>query len=609
LVRRSQTRWTTCRQLSYPARGRSRTECSSCFRSRFNHDHLENRDIIRLFKLTASLLELHDENPFKIRGYNNAVSALERTDVRLFQLSQEELERLEGIGKGMASKIREIQETGSFQEVNKLLEETPPGVVEMLRLKGIGPKKIRSIWKDLGVDTTEMLLEACESNRLSSLKGFGAKTQETVRSALLFAQANKGKRLYAEVEGLAAELVAVLKAKLQTERVSEVGEMRRRSEIIQTLEVLAATDHPHLITDVLADVEALEKDEVRSGPFTWRGTEKDSGVKVEVKTVAEKDFYNQLFLQTGSPAHLAALHQVQENLLPRLRKEAFASEEAIYAAAGWPYVEPELREGRSEIRLAREKKLPELLAFEDLRGALHNHSTYSDGTHALQEMALACRDQGYNYLGISDHSKTAFYAGGLPEFRVREQHQEIDRLNQELAPFRIFKGIESDILPDGALDYDDDVLASFDFIVASIHGNLQMEERKATDRLLKAIENPYTTILGHPTGRLLLRREGYPIDHKAVIDACAAHGVIMEINANPWRLDLDWRWVEYALEQEVLLSINPDAHSTRGYADMRYGVLMGRKGGLSKAKTFNAWPAKEVAAYFDHRKSRIGVRA
>ncbi|CAN5891922.1 helix-hairpin-helix domain-containing protein [soil metagenome] len=570
---------------------------------------MENREIIKLFKLTASLLELHDENPFKVRGYLNAVGALERTEVPLSQLSPKELEQLEGVGKGIAAKIQELQETGTFPELKKLLADTPPGVVEMLRLKGIGPKKIRSIWKDLGVDTTEMLLEACESNQLASVKGFGAKTQETVRQALLFAQANKGKRLYAEVEDITGELLTVLREKLNTDQVREVGALRRRLDVIETLELLAATDQPQQVTQIMAEFAALEKDETRSGPFTWRGKEKESGLPVEVKTVPEKNFVNQLFLSSGSAEHLASLHREFPHLLPLVRKETFASEEAIYAEAGLPFIEPELREGRSEIGLARDKKLPVLVSLEDLKGVLHNHSTYSDGTHSLEEMALACRDQGYGYLGISDHSKTAFYAGGLQEFRVREQQQEIDRLNQELAPFRLFKGIESDILPDGALDYEEEVLASFDFIVASIHGNLQMDLRKATDRLLRAIENPYTTILGHPTGRLLLRREGYPIDHKAVIDACAAHGVIMEINANPWRLDLDWRWVEYALAQGVWISINPDAHSTRGYADMKYGVLMGRKGGLTKEQTFNALSADEVGAYFEERKKKKGVRS
>ena len=254
--------------------------------------------------------------------------------------------------------------------------------------------------------------------------------------------------------------------------------------------------------------------------------------------------------------------------------------------------------------LARENKIPVLLQDADLKGILHNHSTYSDGKHSLRQMAEHCKALGFEYLGISDHSRTASYAGGLEIEKVLKQHQEIDELNQELAPFRIFKGIESDILGDGSLDYPEEILASFDFIVSSVHSILNMDQKRATERLIRAISNPYTTILGHPTGRLLLRREGYPIDHKAVIDACAAHGVVIEINANPWRLDLDWRWVRYAMEQGVKLAINPDAHEMDGYEDMKYGVLVGRKGGLTKEMTLNALSGDEIASYFASRKSR-----
>jgi DNA polymerase (family 10) len=239
---------------------------------------------------------------------------------------------------------------------------------------------------------------------------------------------------------------------------------------------------------------------------------------------------------------------------------------------------------------------------DDLKGPLHNHSTYSDGKNSLRELAEYCKDAGYEYLGMADHSRSAFYANGLDEDRIRRQHEEIDRLNEKLAPFRIFKGIESDILMDGSLDYEAEVLAGFDYIVASIHSGLSMDVKKATTRLIRAIQNPYTTILGHPTGRLLLRREGYPIDHRAVIEACAAHQVVIEINANPWRLDLDWRWVRYAMEQGVILSINPDAHANEGIWHMKYGVIAGRKGGLTKDMTLNTKSADELSDYFENRK-------
>ena len=262
-----------------------------------------------------------------------------------------------------------------------------------------------------------------------------------------------------------------------------------------------------------------------------------------------------------------------------------------------------MREGLSEVHKAQQNSIPTLLEDKDLKGILHNHSTYSDGIHTLEQMAEHCRQSGYEYLGISDHSKTAFYANGLQENRVLEQHIEINKLNQKLFPFRIFKGIESDILNDGALDYADNILASFDFIVASIHSNLKMTKEKATQRLLTAIENPYTTMLGHPTGRLLLKREGYPVDHKAIIDACVANNVIIEINANPYRLDMDWRHVLYAIEKGAWISINPDAHSMAEYDNMRYGVLVGRKAGLGKEQTFNALSVEQVATHFESKKA------
>ena len=565
---------------------------------------MENKDIIRAFRLAASLLELHDENQFKIRSYANAVAVLERLESPLVGLTTEELERIEGIGKALASKIVEISQTGSFAELDKLTAATPPGVMQMMQIKGIGPKKVRAIWRDLNIVSTEALLEACENNQVASLKGFGAKTQETIKNALLYTQQSQGKVLYAEIEPMTVHLRDYLRQALKTDLVEIAGEVRRRLEIIETLVIIVGTDNPQQMHAAVAAVPELNPEPGRSGPFSWRGRENTTGLAVEIKAVPVASFANELFLHTGSEAHITAFYQDADSLIQLVRKEKFTSEEAIYERAGLAYVQPEMREGTHELLLAHENALPVLLTDEDLRGILHNHSTYSDGVHTLEQMAVHCRDKGYDYFGICDHSKSAFYANGLQEFRIKDQHREINKLNQQLAPFKIFKGIESDILADGSLDYADEVLAGFDFIVASIHSNLKMDITKATDRLLGAIQNPYTTMLGHPTGRLLLRREGYPIDHKTIIDACAENGVIIEINANPWRLDLDWRWVAYALSKGVKLSINPDAHSMAGYDDMRYGVFMGRKGGLTRDMTFNALSVKEVTAHFEARKQR-----
>ncbi|WP_305031930.1 helix-hairpin-helix domain-containing protein [Hymenobacter convexus] len=570
---------------------------------------MDNRALTRAFKLAAQLMELHDENPFKIRAIEGTANALDALSFPVAEVERSGLPDRTGLSKTAAAKVAELLDTGTFSDLQRLLEITPPGVVEMLKIKGIGPKKIRSLWRELGLESIEQLREAAETDQVSKLKGFGKKTQESILEALEFAGQSQGKLLYPQAEQLADDLARRLREALKTEQVAVAGEIRRRLETVETVRLVAATDSPVQAHELLNGLDGLTPDPRRSGPFAWRGRATESGVQVEVLLVAPATFATEVFLNSAAEAHLGELipNSTGPNSTLRqwARREQFQQEEALYEKAGLQFIVPELREGLGEIALAADKKLPHLVEDGDLRGSLHNHSTYSDGNHSIREMATWLRDHGYEYLGLCDHSQAAHYANGLSVERVRQQHLEIDKLNAELAPFRIFKGIESDILGDGSLDYPSDVLASFDFVVASIHSNLKMDERKATDRLLRAIENPYTTMLGHPTGRLLLRRQGYPIDYKAVIDACAQHKVIIEINANPWRLDLDWRWVRYALDQGVMLSINPDAHHTNGYEDMRYGVLMGRKGHLTKEMTFNAKSVEEVAAYFEQRKANI----
>lgn len=549
-------------------------------------------------------MELFGENDFKVRSYNSAVFNLEKSDTALSTLSQTELEKIDGVGKSIAKAIAEINETGQLSVLEDMLSKTPDGVLEMLDIKGVGPKKIKVLWEELKVESLEALLEACKQDKVSKLKGFGAKTQDKIIQMVQFKMQNRGWLHYSKAEAIAKSLLESLKQAFPKIQSSLCGSIRRKMEVTNTVEIIVGTDDFEAIETFIKKADHLELDEKKSGPFTLRATETNAFCQVVIYLCKPENFYNELFSKTANPQHLGILLKDEKTLYTVLKEQKFDSEEAIYKSVDLPYIAPELREGFKEFEWASEQKLPKLVEMEDLKGILHNHSTYSDGQHSLEKMATYCKELGYEYLGITDHSKTAVYANGLYENRIKDQHEEIEALNSRLGPFKIFKGIESDILNDGALDYADDVLASFDFIVASIHSGLQMDEKAATERLIKAVSNPFTTMLGHPTGRLLLQREGYPINHKAVIDACAEYGVIIEINANPWRLDLDWRYVSYALEKGVMISINPDAHAMNGYHDMYYGVCVGRKGGLTAEMTFNAKSAKEVASHFEKRKEK-----
>ena len=550
-------------------------------------------------------MELHEENPFKIRSYQGALNSLERGDQDLTELSDKALAEIPGVGKSIVEAIQSIKSTGTFATLQDLIEKTPTGILEILQIKGLGPKKVKTLWDELGITSTHELMEACQSGKVAQIKGFGEKTQESIMQNLIFKASNAGKWLFADIEDTVYQLEATLRKLLNHSSLAIVGEFARKMEIISEVELLIGSEELPALKSHLSTFEPIEWNWRQSGPMTWRGKLREPELQVNVHFCLPADFVWKKLSLEASKAHLLSLADEKETIAEKIQKKDFGSEVEFFEKNQLQFIPIEMREGAGEAQWARENKIPALLQDTDLKGILHNHSTYSDGKHSLRQMAEHCKALGYEYLGISDHSRTASYAGGLEIEKVLKQHQEIDQLNQELAPFRIFKGIESDILGDGSLDYPTEVLDSFDFIVSSVHSILTMDQKRATERLIRAIANPFTTILGHPTGRLLLRREGYPIDHKAVIDACAAHQVVIEINANPWRLDLDWRWVRYAMDQGVKLAINPDAHEMDGYADMKYGVLVGRKGGLTKEMTLNALSGDEIASYFASRKSRI----
>jgi DNA polymerase (family 10) len=563
---------------------------------------MENYEIAEVLTYTAKLMELHNGNAFKIRSYQNAAFKIDRiSDIKLEEKSATELEAIDGIGKSLSTKIHQLIATNTFPELQQLIDDTPPGVIQMMKIKGIGPKKVALLWKELGIETPGELLYACNENRLIELKGFGAKTQEQVRKAIEFTIANQGYFHYAYMEQFAHAFMQYLSDKKVSTHFSTAGALRRKLEVLSVAEFIIGVvdDEKAKAIELIRTFPGVvpESIKVENGTVAFKNS---TGINATVLLAKAEHYFYELWVHTGNPEHIALCTEGKDSAALLTA----TSEEAIYATLGLSYIEPELREGREEVQWSKENRLPTLVNIGDLKGILHNHTTYSDGIHTLEEMAKACRDAGYEYLGICDHSKSAFYANGLSAERVADQQKAMDALNAKMAPFRIFKGIESDILHDGSLDYPEEVLATFDFIVASVHSGLKMDEEKATQRLITAIRNPFTTILGHPTGRLLLAREAYPIDHKAVIDACAEEGVIIELNAHPYRLDLDWRWIQYALSKGVKISINPDAHAMEGYGDMYYGVCAARKGGLSAEMTFNALSLNDINRYFEDRKQR-----
>lgn len=534
---------------------------------------MTTEQIAEALELTGKLMELHGENPFKVKALTNAASRLDKSGVPLEGKSREEIEQIEGIGKGIAAKIDDLLQRGTTTELEELIAKTPSGVIEMLSIKGIGPKKVAQLWKELGVESPGELLYACKENRLIELKGFGEKTQASIIKSIEFAMANKGRYHYATVEPYAFDLVEYAIKQLGTDKVALTGAVRRQAIIIDEIELLIAAEE--------LDLEKFKN------PLN---------IPVAVTTCTEHEFEKALFFSTAAPEHLKQL----EHLEAKINFDA-GSEEAIYRSANLEYILPELREGRGEILLAQHGKFPKLIETEDLRGILHCHSKWSDGLNTLEEMAVSCRDLGYEYFGICDHSKSAGYAGGLQPERVLAQQKEVDELNTRMGQFRIYKGIESDILVSGDLDYEEDILKTFDFVVASVHSVLKMDKDKATARLIKAIENPYTRILGHPTGRLLLSREGYPIDYIKIIDACSANNVVIELNAHPYRLEIDWTWIPYCMEKNVLISINPDSHDKDSMTDVRWGTLAARKGMLTKEMCLNT---KSLAEFDQWIKSR-----
>lgn len=563
---------------------------------------MTNKQLAQAFKLTGSLLELHDENPFKVRSYTGTATRLENLNEVAAQLSQKELIAL-GFSQNMSEKILSLLENGTFKELDELTSQTPAGVFEMLAIKGMGAKKVRVIWQELEIETIKDLYEATQNGSLEKTKGFGKKTAENIANQIEFLEKQEGKQRINVAFQYSDYVFETLNKQDFIEKISAAGQVKRHEPIIDTISfvvVLREEKSSKELFQFLNNLDGISFDAKNSSPFFWKGTFDDIDLKLEIHFTEKENFYGKLLRESSTLSHLNYFstnpNHLESSLLSASYQKA-SSEEDIYQKIGSKFIPSPLRNNLSEWNWIKENSENDLLELQDLKGTIHNHSTYSDGQNSIEQMALAAQALGHSYLVISDHSQSAFYANGLNKERVLQQWKEIEELNKKLAPFRIFKGIESDILNDGSLDYDENTLKGFEVVIASVHSVLGMSEEKATERLLKAIQNPYTKILGHPTGRLLLRREGYPIDHKKVIDACAENNVAIEINANPYRLDLDWKWIDYAMQKNVWLCISPDAHSTEGLKDTQWGVKVAQKGGLLKSKTLNTLSIEEFESW------------
>ena len=557
---------------------------------------MDNYQIADNFSLLSKLMDIHGENSFKSKTYSIAAFNIEKLPMPLSETPREKIFGIKGIGDSIGRKVMEMLETGEMKTLNEYLEKTPAGIVEMLNIKGIGPKKINTIWKELEVESVGELLYACNENRLSLYKGFGEKTQDNIRDSIEFYLRNQGSYLYAQIESYAHALHEKLKVRFPGEKISFTGAFRRQLETIDVLEWCTTASTSDLKNFLFENkFEAIEED---AENILFLGPE---NVKLEFHLSEPLSFYKRLF-QTSCSEDFLIGWEKQYSISPDA-----ISEEQIFESAGLPYIIPALRENDTLLTKARRHGLVPVIQPREVRSIIHSHSNWSDGVNKIEEMANELIKSGYEFLVISDHSKSAFYANGLTPERIKEQHRYIDELNRRLKPFKIFKSIECDILNDGALDYSPDILATFDLVIASIHSNLKMTEEKAMMRLLAAISSPFTTILGHMTGRLLLSRNGYPVDHKTIIDACAEHHVAIELNAHPRRLDIDWRWIDYALDRNVLISIDPDAHSIEGFNDVRYGVLAAQKGGLTKEQNLSSFSLQQFEEYLQKTRNLKGI--
>jgi DNA polymerase (family 10) len=572
---------------------------------------MDPRSAAHVLSQIGALLELRGENRFKTRAYHGAARAvlsLETDDVAPMYRSGE-LARLSGIGPATLSVLRDLVETGDSEYLERLSEETPEGLLEMMRVPSLGPQKIHQIYAGLGVETLQELEEAARDGRVARLPKFGPRTAEKILKGIAFLRETGAFVLYPHAAAEGRRLLAMVAGHPDVERAALSGDLRRHREIVGEIVVVAqcrAGVAPATVAASLGRSSGV-RDMTGGGSSTTRIRFVD-GTLLDLHCVEPADFAVALWRTTGSDEHVA---EVTARATARgiVLGATFPTEEALYESCGMSYVPPELREGRGEVETAGQHALPALVDRADIRGVLHCHSQYSDGASTIAEMAGAAHARGWQYLGISDHSQSAFYAGGLNREAILKQHEEIDRVNASRTDVRVLKGIEADILPCGRVDYDEATLGLFDYVIGSIHSRFGMSGPQMTERVLKALDDPHLTILGHPTGRLLLTREPYALDVEAVLEKAADRGIAVELNADPHRLDLDWRYLKAAKDRGVAVEIGPDAHSIHSLDNVEFGVGIARKGWLSKEDVLNARDVDDVLAFAARRRSNASSTA
>lgn len=571
---------------------------------------MEKKEIASILEEIALMMDLKGENPFKIRAYLNAARVILTTDNDITQLAeQKNLTSLQGIGSGISEKLTELILTGKMKYYEDLKKSTPPGLLEMLTIPSLGPRKTKVLYEKLKIQTIGELEYACKENRLVDLEGFGQKTQEKILSGIIYIKKTRALHRLDTALFDARMIFNALKDHKHIKRISLAGSIRRMKEIIKDIDVVASSENPAQVMKHFVSLP-LVKDIIAHGntKSTIRLT---SGINADLRIVSDKEFPYALHHVTGSKEHNIALRSRAQKMNIKMNEYGIfknnkripcKDEEELFEKLKLQYIPPELRENRGEIEAAEKNALPDLVAMNNIKGILHVHTDMSDAEVSLEKIVEAVRHQGSQYIGIADHSKSAYYAHGLKEPDIKKQHTLIDNLNKKMKNFYIFKGIESDILPDGSLDYPDKVLETFDFVIASVHSKFNMSESDMTTRIIRAMKNKYCTMLGHPTGRLLLARESYPLNQREIIQAAADYGVALELNANPFRLDIDWREIKRAKEKKVLVSINPDAHRIEDLDYMELGVGIARKGWLSKEDVLNTMDLPKIKQFFHKKK-------